>query len=71
MNKERPYEFVPLYGLSIMIQEYEKLVKEGNFKVQQDLDEMNKEFYYRFEINRSDKQISIDEYMRSRKNESN
>ncbi len=60
----RPYENVPLIGLIILIQEYTKMAKE-NFKMQQDLDQMLEEINIRFNI-KNDKQISIEEYMRSK-----
>lgn len=60
----RPYEFVPLIGLLILIENYSKLVKD-NFKYQKDLDLMQEEIKIRFNIE-NDKQISIDEYLRSR-----
>ena len=64
---ERPYEKVPLIAMIILIQEYSKLVKD-NFKMQKDLDQMVEELNIRFNIP-SDKQITIDDYLRSRKNE--
>ena len=68
MSKERPYEFVPTYALAILIDHYEQLVKTGFFKLQKDLDLMKQEMDIRF--NRpieDDRQISIEEYMRSKK----
>lgn len=69
MSKDRPYEFVPTYALAVLISEYERLVKAGFFKLQPDLDKMQSELNNRFLIPQQDKQISIEEYMRSRKNE--
>lgn len=60
----RPYEYVPLIALIILIQEYSKMVKD-DFKYQKDLDQMQEEIKIRFNIE-NDKQISIDEYLRSR-----
>lgn len=60
----RPYEYVPLIALIILIQEYSKMVKD-NFKYQKDLDQMQEEIKIRFNIE-DDKQISIDDYLRSR-----
>lgn len=60
----RPYKEVPLIGLIILVQEYSKMVKD-NFKYQKDLDLMQEEIKIRFNIE-DDKQISIEEYMRSR-----
>ena len=60
----RPYEYVPLIALIILIQEYSKMVKD-NFKMQKDLEQMVDELNIRFNIP-SDKQISIDEYMRTK-----
>ena len=65
----RPYEKVPLIALIILIQEYSKLVKD-NFNMQKDLEQMEEEIKIRFNIE-DDKQITIDDYLRSRKNESN
>lgn len=58
----RPYEFVPLIGLLILIENYSKLVKE-DFKLQKDLDQMREEINIRFNLE-DDKQISIEEYIR-------
>lgn len=69
MSKERPYEFVPTYAIAILIGEYERLVNAGFFKLQKDLDLMKTEMNKRFEKPEKDKQMSIDEYIRSRKNE--
>ena len=68
MSKNKPYEYVPTYALAILIDHYEQLIKSGFFKLQKDLDLMKEEFNSRFTIP-DDKQISIDEYIRSRKNE--
>lgn len=67
MNKERPYEFVPTYALAILINEYERLINVGFFKLQPDLDKMKLEINKRFINPEEDKQITIEEYMRSRK----
>lgn len=66
MSKERPYEFVPTYAIAILISEYERLINAGFFKLQPDLDKMKLEFNKRFEKPEEDKQISIEEYIRSR-----
>ena len=66
MSKERPYEFVPTYAIAILIGEYERLISAGFFKLQPDLDKMKLEFNKRFEKPEEDKQISIEEYIRSR-----
>lgn len=68
-NRERPYEFVPLYALMVLIQHYEGLIKEGYFKQQEELDLMKAELEIRFKKPEEDRQITIEEYMRSRKNE--
>ena len=64
---KRPYEYVPLIGLIMMIDGYTKLAKD-DFKLQKDLDEMVEELNIRFG-KKFDNQISIDEYLRSRNNE--
>lgn len=69
MSKERPYEFVPTYALALLISNYEEYVKQGFFKLQNDLDKMNEEWVIRFKKPEKDRQISIEEYMRSRKND--
>ena len=69
MSKIRPYEFVPTYAIVLLINEYENLVKSGMFKLQADLDKMKEEINIRLALPQQDKQISIEEYMRSRKNE--
>lgn len=66
MKKERPYEFVPLYALMVLIQHYEELIKEGFYKQQSELNLMKAEIEIRFKKPEQDKQISIEEYMRSR-----
>ena len=66
-NKERPYEFVPTYALALLISSYEEYVKQGFFKLQDDLDKMNEEWVIRFKKPEEDRQISIEEYMRSRR----
>lgn len=68
MSKTRPYEFVPTYALAILIDHYELLVKSGFFKLQYDLDLMKEEFTTRITLP-DDKQISIDDYIRSRNND--
>lgn len=60
---ERPYEKVPLIGLVILIENYTKMVNE-NFNMQHDLDQMIQELNIRFGY--EDKQITIDEYMRTK-----
>ena len=65
MSKERPYEFVPTYALAVLMSNYAEYVKQGFFKLQKDLDEMEREWKIRFK--KDDRQISIDEYMRSKK----
>ena len=60
---ERPYEKVPLIGLVILIENYTKMVNE-NFNMQHDLDQMIEELNIRFGY--EDKQITIDEYMRTK-----
>ena len=69
MSKTRPYEYVPTYAIAILIEEYERLIKVGFFRLQNDLEKMKAEMQLRFSQPEEDKQISIDEYMRSRKNE--
>ena len=69
MSKNRPYEYVPTYALAILIDHYGQLVKSGFFKLQNDLDLMKEEFTKRTTLPEDDKQISIDEYIRSRNNE--
>lgn len=69
MSKERPYEFVSTYALAVLTDHYEQLVKSGFFKLQKDLDKMKAELEIRFAKKEEDKQISIEEYMRSRKKE--
>ena len=69
MSKNRPYEFVPTYAIAILIEEYERLIKVGFFRLQNDLEKMKAEMKLRFTQPEEDKQISIEEYMRSRKNE--
>ena len=67
---KRPYEYVPLYAIAILISEYEKLVKAGFYNLQPELDKMQTELNKRFEYkDLEDKQITIDEYIRSRKHE--
>jgi hypothetical protein len=65
MSKERPYQFVPTTAMVILINEYLKLIQE-DFKKQKDLDLMLEEMKQRFSLPQEDKQISIEEYMRSR-----
>ena len=60
----RPYKEVPLIALIILIENYTKMVKD-NFHYQKDLDQMLEEINIRFNIE-YDKQISIDDYIRSR-----
>lgn len=68
MSKERPYEHVPTIALVILINEYIKMIQE-DYKKQQDLDKMLDEMKNRFKKPEQDKQISIEEYMRSRIND--
>lgn len=63
----RPYEYVPLIALIILIENYSKMVKD-NFNMQKDLDQMVEELNIRFNIP-NNKQISIDEYLRKREQE--
>ena len=67
MSKERPYEFVPTYALALLISSYEEYVRQGFFKLQDDLNKMNEEWVIRFKKPEEDRQITIEEYMRSRK----
>ena len=66
MSKERPYEFVPTYAIAILISEYARLINTGFFKLQPDLDKMKEELDRRFAKPEEDKQITIEEYIRSR-----
>lgn len=59
----RPYENVPLIGLVILIENYTKMIKD-NINMQHDLDQMIQELNIRFGY--EDKQITIDEYMRTK-----
>ena len=69
---ERPYRYVPTVALCILADQYKKFVNSGDFKKQKDLDEINEELNIRFYTKKTDdRQISIEEYMRSRKNECN
>ena len=65
----RPYKEVPLIALIILIENYTKMVKD-NFHYQKDLELMLEEINNRYNIE-DNKQITIEEYMRSRKNDSN
>lgn len=68
MSKERPYEYVPTYAISILQQEYSKLIQVGFFRLQSDLDKMNEEMSIRFDTKKmEDNQISIDEYVKTLK----
>ena len=70
MNSDRPYQYVSTFALVVLIEIYDKKIQEGNFKLQRDFDLMYEEFERRLEIKKEeDKQISIEEYMRSRKDE--
>lgn len=70
MSKERPYEYVPTYAIAVLQQEYSKLIQAGFFRLQNDLDKMNKEMSIRFDIQKmEDKQISIEEYTKTLKKE--
>lgn len=66
MSKDRPYEYVPTYAIAILISEYERLINIGFFKLQPDLDKMKEELERRFAKPEEDKQITIEEYIRSR-----
>lgn len=69
---ERPYKYVPTVALFILIDKYKQIVNSGDFKKQRDLTEMKEELDIRFYTKKTDdRQISIEEYMRSRKNECN
>ena len=69
---ERPYKYVPTVALFILIDKYKQIVNSGDFKKQRDLSEMKEELDIRFYTKKTDdRQISIEEYMRSRKNECN
>lgn len=46
--EERPYQYVPLIALLILIENYSKLIHDGNFKLQNDLDKMIDEINLRF-----------------------
>lgn len=50
MSKLRPYEFVPTVALLILVREYEKLVNNGDFKKQRDLDLMIQELNERLDV---------------------
>ena len=68
MSKERPYEFVPTCALLILLNEYGRMIREGDFKKNNDYELMLKELDVRFFYQREEsKQISIDEYMRGRR----
>ena len=69
MSKTRPYEYVPTYAIAILIEEYERLIKVGFFRLQNDLEKMKAEMQIRFSQPEEDRQITIEEYMRSRKND--
>jgi multidrug efflux pump subunit AcrB len=72
MSKERPYEYVPTYAIAVLQQEYSKLIQVGFFKLQSDLDKMNEEMSIRFDTKKLDeRQISIEEYTKSLKNNNN
>lgn len=66
MSKIRPYEFVPTFAIVILLEEYGNLVKAGMFKLKPEFDKMKEELDIRFAKPKEDKQISIEEYMRSR-----
>ena len=68
MSKTRPYEYVPTYAIAILIEEYERLIKVGFFRLQNDLEKMKAEMQLRFSQPEENRQITIEEYMRSRKN---
>lgn len=70
MSKERPYEYVPTYAIAVLQQEYSKLIQIGFFRLQKDLDKMNEEMGIRFDTQKmEDKQISIEEYIKTLKKE--
>lgn len=69
MSKERPYEFISTYALAILISEYQQLVNVGFDKLQKDLKLMLEEMKRRNEDKQEDRQVTIEEYMRSRENE--
>lgn len=69
MSEQRPYEFVPTYAIAILIEEYERLIKVGFFRLENDLEKMKVEMKLRFAQPEEDKQISIDDYIRSRNND--
>lgn len=66
MSKERPYEFVSTYAIAYLIEEYKRLVNSGMFRLQDDLNKMEEELNIRFAKPEEDRQISIEEYIRSR-----
>lgn len=68
---ERPYKYVPTVALCILTEQYKIFINSGDFKKQKDLEEINEELNIRFYTKKDDRQISIEEYMRSRKNECN
>lgn len=45
--ENRPYQYVPLIALLILIENYSKMVKE-DFKLQKDLDQMIEEINIRY-----------------------
>ena len=65
---ERPYQYVPLVGLIELHEFYKREVESGNFKLQEQLEYINKEIRIRL-TPVDDKQITIDEYIRKRKYE--
>lgn len=70
MNINRPYQFVPTIALIILIEAYDKMIREGDFKKQQDFDLMYAEFEFRINIKKEeDKQITIEEYMKEVEND--
>lgn len=67
MSKERPYEFVPMYALALLINTYTEYVRGGFKALKKDLDKMQEEWNMRVEESKiDDRQITIEEYMRSR-----
>ena len=68
---ERPYKYVPTAALCILAEQYKIFINSGDFEKQKDLEEINEELNIRFYTKKDDRQISIEEYMRSRKNECN
>ena len=64
---ERPYQYVPLVGLIVLHAYYQSEVDKGNYKFKEELDKVTEELNLRLRLPEIDKQITIDEYIRSRK----